>query len=41
MKTLTKNLNIISLIILLTITTLIVYNTVTYGVVNYVSFNGI
>ena len=41
MKTLNKNLNIISAITFLTITSIVIYNIIIYGVVNYISFNGI
>ena len=41
MKTLTKNLNIISAVVFLTFTSLVIYNIITYGVVNYISFNGV
>ena len=41
MKTLTKNLNIISTIIFLILTSTIIYNIITFGIINYISFNGI
>ena len=42
MQTLTKNIELTILTIsLITITTLITYNIVTNGIINYISFNGI
>ena len=41
MNTLNRNLNIISAIFILTLTSLVIYNIITYGVINYISFNGI
>jgi len=41
MKTFTNNLNIIAAITFLTLVSLIIYNVLTYGVINYISFNGI
>jgi len=41
MNTLTNNLNIITGILIVTMTSLIIYNVITYGIINYISFNGI